>query len=64
MTLKLAENIESDKLESKIDELMESVINTFNAGFSKKEITQAVETKETKEKEEQIKNITHSSEKE
>ena len=47
---KLAENIESDKLESKIDELMESVINTFNAGFSKKEVTEAVEKKETKEK--------------
>lgn len=39
---KLAENIESDKLESKIDELMESVIDTFNAGFSKKEITETV----------------------
>jgi len=35
---KLAENIESDKLESKIDELMESVIDTFNSGFSKKEV--------------------------
>lgn len=40
---KLAENIEADKLESKIDELMESVIDTFNSGFSKKEITQTVE---------------------
>ncbi len=47
---KLAENIESDKLESKIDELMESVINTFNAGFSKKEVTEVVAKKETKEK--------------
>ena len=43
---KLAENIESDKLESKIDELMESVINTFNSGFSKKEVTQAMVGKE------------------
>jgi len=33
---KLAENIKSDQLESQIDTLMESVINTFNAGFSKK----------------------------
>lgn len=47
---KLAENIESDKLESKIDELMESVINTFNAGFSKKEVTEVVAKKETKDK--------------
>lgn len=43
---KLAENIESDKLESKIDELMESVINTFNSGFSKKEVAQAMVGKE------------------
>jgi len=43
---KLAENIESDKLESKIDELMESVINTFNSGFSKKEVAQAMDGKE------------------
>lgn len=47
---KLAENIESDKLESKIDELMESVINTFNAGFSKKEVADVVSTKETSAK--------------
>jgi len=46
---KLAENIESDKLELQIDSLMESVIDTFNAGFSKKEIVDAVE-KESKEK--------------
>lgn len=40
---KLAESIDADKLESQIDSLMESVINTFNAGFSKKEIVDAVE---------------------
>jgi hypothetical protein len=45
---KLAEHIESDKLESQIDGLMESVINTFNDGFSKKEIVDAVE-KDAKE---------------
>lgn len=39
---KLAENIESDKLESQIDTLMESVVDTFNAGFSKKEIATKV----------------------
>lgn len=41
---KLAENIGSDKLESQIDSLMESVINTFNAGFSKKDVEAVVET--------------------
>lgn len=46
---KLAENIESDKLESQIDSLMESVINTFNAGFSKKEIVDAVENESKEE---------------
>jgi glutamyl/glutaminyl-tRNA synthetase len=46
---KLAENIDSDKLESEIDSLMESVINTFNAGFSKKEIIDAVENKTSEE---------------
>ena len=35
---KLAENMESDKLETHIDELMESVISTFNSGFTKKEV--------------------------
>lgn len=38
---KLAENIGSDKLESQIDALMESVVNTFNSGFSKKDVTEA-----------------------
>lgn len=47
---KLAENIGSDKLESQIDSLMESVIDTFNAGFSKKDIVDAVESKGSKEK--------------
>ena len=40
---KLAKNIESDKLETQIDNLMESVVDTFNAGFSKKEIETKVE---------------------
>jgi len=40
---KLAENIESDKLETQIDSLMESVVDTFNAGFSKDEIIKNVE---------------------
>jgi phage gp29-like protein len=40
---KLAENIESDKLESQIDSLMESVVDAFNSGFSKKEIIAKVE---------------------
>lgn len=40
---KLAENIESDKLESQIDNLMESVVDTFNAGFSKKDIETKIE---------------------
>jgi hypothetical protein len=43
---KLAANIDSDKLESKIDELMESVVDTFNSGFSKKEVNKAIEAKD------------------
>lgn len=39
---KLAENIGSDKLEEQIDSLMESVIDTFNSGFSRKDVTSAV----------------------
>ena len=35
---KLAENIGSDKLETEIDQLMESVVDTFNSGFTKKEV--------------------------
>lgn len=42
---KLSENIDSDKLESKIDELMESVVDTFNSGFSKKEVTDVANKK-------------------
>lgn len=41
---KLAENIGSDKLEMEIDSLMESVIDTFNSGFSKKEVASAVKS--------------------
>jgi len=43
---KLAENIESDKLESQIDDLMETVINTFNDGFSKSEVKTTVASKQ------------------
>ncbi len=46
---KLAENIGSDKLESQIDSLMESVINTFNAGFSKKDVKVVVDDVKTTE---------------
>jgi hypothetical protein len=42
---KLAENIESDKLEDHIDSLMESVINTFNDGFTKEEVVSKVKSK-------------------
>ena len=51
---KLAENIESDKLESQIDSLMESVVNTFNAGFSKKEIEARVDKEITTESKEEV----------
>ena len=44
---KLAENIDSNKLESQIDSLMESVIDTFNAGFSKKEVTETINNTNT-----------------
>jgi hypothetical protein len=44
---KLAENIESDKLESQIDSLMESVVDIFNSGFSKKDVTEATKKTET-----------------
>jgi Mg2+ and Co2+ transporter CorA len=47
---RLAENISADKLESQIDSLMESVISTFNAGFSKKDVIDAVEGTDTKVK--------------
>jgi exonuclease VII large subunit len=47
---KLAEDIGSDKLETKIDDLMESVINTFNAGFSKQEVINAAGKEKTKGK--------------
>lgn len=43
---KLAENIGSDKLETEIDKLMETVVDTFNSGFTKKEVT--VKLDETK----------------
>lgn len=46
---KLAENIGSDKLETEIDKLMESVVDTFNSGFTKKEVE--VKIDETKEEE-------------
>lgn len=39
---KLAENIESEKLELQIDDLMESVIDTFNSGFSKSAVKSTV----------------------
>jgi DNA repair exonuclease SbcCD ATPase subunit len=45
---KLAENMDSDKLETNIDNLMESVVSAFNSGFSKKEIVDAVEEEVTK----------------
>ncbi len=52
---RLAENIEADKLETEIDSLMESVVDTFNAGFSKKEITAEVEKEVTTDsKEEEV----------
>lgn len=50
---KLAENLDSDKLETKIDDLMESVVDAFNSGFSKKEIVDEVE-KETKEPKQKV----------
>jgi len=46
---KLAENIGSDKLETEIDKLMESVVDTFNSGFTKKEVE--VKIDETKKEE-------------
>lgn len=55
---KLAANMDSDKLETNIDNLMESVVDAFNSGFSKKEIAEAVEEEvtktETTEKEEEV----------
>ena len=53
---KLAENIGSDKLETEIDKLMESVVDTFNSGFTKREVEVKIdETKsEEVEKEEVI----------
>lgn len=45
---KLAESMDSKKLETNIDTLMESVVNAFNSGFSKKEIAASVEKEVTK----------------
>jgi hypothetical protein len=42
---KLAENIGSDTLESQIDSLMESVIDTFNSGFTTTDVASAVKPK-------------------
>jgi len=58
---KLAENMDSDKLETKIDDLMESVVDAFNSGFSKKEIAEEVEKEvSTKKTETNEKVITES----
>lgn len=46
---KLAENIESDKLETEIDKLMESVVDTFNSGFTKKEVEVKLDEAKTEE---------------
>ncbi len=46
---KLAENIESDKLETEIDKLMESVVDTFNSGFTKKEVEVKIDEAKTEE---------------
>ena len=43
---KLSENIDADKLESQIDSLMESVVDTFNAGFTSTEINKQINKKE------------------
>ena len=46
---KLAENIDSDKLETEIDKLMENVVDTFNAGFTKKEVEVKIEESKKEE---------------
>ena len=46
---KLAENIDSNKLESQIDSLMESVIDTFNAGFSKNVVESVIDNSPAQE---------------
>lgn len=46
---KLAENIGSEKLETEIDKLMESVVDTFNSGFTKKEVESKLDESKTEE---------------
>lgn len=46
---KLAESIDAEKLETSIDELMESVIDTFNSGFSKKDVQTKIVSQDKKE---------------